>query len=199
MKMLDLPDNKEALVVVAHPDDETIWMGGTIKRCKKLNWTIFVLCRESDADRMPKFLKVANYYKAKGIICDLEDEEIMSVEQSVPKIKEIIRGRLPENKFDYIFTHGLSGDYGHPRHVGVHRAVKEMIENNELSAENIFYFAYERKSYPWKAISDPEAKIYVELSKSEWKAKRDVIKKLYGFSKMSFENRSCSRTETFNI
>ena len=39
---------KEALVIVAHPDDETIWMGGTILKNKNWKWTILSLCRASD-------------------------------------------------------------------------------------------------------------------------------------------------------
>ena len=58
---------KKASIVVAHPDDETIWMGGTILKNKYWDWTIISLCRKNDPDRMPKFKKVCAYYGAKAI------------------------------------------------------------------------------------------------------------------------------------
>ena|SRR3989344_2712070 len=196
---LKLDKNKSAAVIVAHPDDETIWMGGTIARNKDISWMVFVLCRESDPNRMPKFRKImSDYYNVEGVICDLEDEGIMTVAESVPEIKSIIKKRLPNKKFDYIFTHGPKGDYGHPRHIGVHNAVRDMFSQEKANLKSIFYFAYQRKLNIRKAIPDKTADFYVELSKDEWKAKRDVIKNLYGFSKMSFENISCSAIETFN-
>ena len=67
--------NKTALCIVAHPDDETIWMGGTIMK-NNYNWTIICLCRKNDLDRSPKFKKVCDYYKAKSIISDLDDEKL---------------------------------------------------------------------------------------------------------------------------
>ena len=82
---------KTGLVIVAHPDDETIWMAGMILNSKNIDWTIFSLCRKDDPDRVPKFKKVCDYYRARGIISDLEDEEIMDIKESLPEIEKRIK------------------------------------------------------------------------------------------------------------
>ena len=46
---------KNAAVIVAHPDDETLWTGGAILMHPEINWTVITLCRLSDPDRSPKF------------------------------------------------------------------------------------------------------------------------------------------------
>ena len=133
-------NKKSALCIVAHPDDETIWMGGTILKNSDWSWTILSLCRKNDTDRAPKFAKVCKKYNSLGIIADLDDEQLnpLQTRSVVEKIKEY----LPDQKYDFIFTHGQNGEYGHVRHKETHRAVKWMIENNFLSCKKLFYFDY---------------------------------------------------------
>ena len=90
MSIQKLKPGARALVIVAHPDDETIWMGGTILKNPKVNWTIFSLCRRSDRDRAPKFFKVCKIYKAKAIITDLDDEDKLTIRQTIPVIKKLV-------------------------------------------------------------------------------------------------------------
>jgi len=42
-------------VIVAHPDDETLWAGGTILMRPEAKWIIITLCRKDDSDRAPRF------------------------------------------------------------------------------------------------------------------------------------------------
>ena len=91
---------KNALVIVAHPDDETIWMGGTILKNKNWKWTILSLCRKNDADREPKFMEVCSFYGAEGIISDLDDEKLtpLQVNEVIKKIKQNLKKSLLKQK-----------------------------------------------------------------------------------------------------
>lgn len=195
---------KEALVIVAHPDDETIWMGGTILKNSQWNWTIIALCRKNDSDRMPKFLEVCKFYNANAIISDLDDEKLepLSVRKVIEKIKQLI----PKKKYDYIFTHGRNGEYGHLRHKEVHKAVKKMIENNELECEKVYYFSYKKGEKSTPGIPelkipkpDENSDLVISLDNHQYFNKLKLIKDIYGFRSNDFETLSCSHCEAFSI
>ena len=194
---------KSCLVIVAHPDDETIWMGGIILKNKDWNWTIFSLCRENDKDRMPKFIKVCNYYGAKRLINDLDDEKLNDL--NVEDVKEKILEVLDKLDYDHIYTHGENGEYGHIRHKEVHKAVKSLVENNELKCTKLFYFSYIPGDV--KAPHDSKLRIPVPNSKADLildlkkfhKKKINIITKIYGFKENIFETLSCNEREAFMV
>jgi len=185
------------LVIVAHPDDETIWMGGTILSFPHVRWTIFSLCRGDDLDRAPRFKKACRLYGARAIISDLEDEGVMNIQESIAQIARRIAKLVPRRRFDYLVTHGYNGEYGHPRHKGVYRAVYDLVRRKKLRAEKVFTFAYhldERKGY---ARPDARSDFLLALSEKTFRAKQRIITDLYGFTENSFECRSASARETF--
>jgi LmbE family N-acetylglucosaminyl deacetylase len=193
--------NKKILVIVAHPDDETIWMGGTLLKNKD-NWdiTIISLCRKDDKDRAPKFKIVCDKLNAKCFISDLDDSEQRDFKEISKDeiIKRILQFTEVKN-YDYIFTHGENGEYRHVRHIEVHNAVIEMLNKKLLSAKKIFFFSYLKDEKNGICYVNENAHKLIRLKNIYFKEKMQLIQEIYGFEEKSFENKCCMNTEAFDI
>jgi hypothetical protein len=194
-------EKKEILIIVAHPDDETIWMGGTLLRTKS-NKTIFCLCRKNDKDRFPKFKKACKILNAKGYISDLDDREKgyykkISKQEIINRILKITWGK----NYDYIFTHGKNGEYNHPRHIEIHNAVREMLKKGLLSAKKVFFFSYlpRENNFQGYATYKFNADKLIKLNCDELLMKKNIIKNIYGYKERGFEEKSSGEIEAFDI
>ena len=112
---------KSVAIIVAHPDDETLWAGGTILNHSMWNCFIVSVCRGGDKDRAPKFYKALKILNSVGIMGDLDDGpeqtplDIIELEQTIISL-------LPKRYYDLIITHNPSGEYTqHVRHEEVDR------------------------------------------------------------------------------
>jgi len=188
---------RKCVVIVAHPDDETLWAGGNILMHPESEWTIVTLCRKSDQDRAPRFFQAIEELNATGAMGDLDDGPEQKPLKNLQVQHEILQN-LPSNRYDLIITHGLNGEYTrHLRHEETAQAVMALWKSNRLSAVQIWRFAYEddgRKHLP-RTVGD--ADMHIRLPEEIWQKKYDIITNIYGFSPDSFEARTTPREEAF--
>ena len=184
-------------VLVAHPDDETLWAGGTL--LSEPSWAPFVwcACRAHDAERAPKFHRVLERLGARGTMADLDDspEQPPLADEHVEKA---LLECLPTRHFDRILTHSPLGEYTrHKRHEDVARAVLRLWLRGALSAAELWLFAYDDQGGSQLPRALENADIRFELSSEVWERKHRLITQDYGFAEASWEARATPRSEGF--
>lgn len=188
---------KTVAVIVAHPDDETLWCGGTIL-CHP-TWNVFIisLCRADDTNRAPKFFEALKILGADGDIGYVDDgaEQLPQDEYSV---QAAILYLLPNKHYDLIITHNPNGEYTkHLRHEEVSKAVIKLWHKGIISATELWTFAYEdggKQYFPKPMLS---ASVCIKLPKHIWTKKYNIITKTYGFEKSGFEAQTTPKSEAF--
>jgi len=194
---MDKKKSKTIAVIVAHPDDETLWAGGTILSHPSWKWFIVCLCRRSDTERAPRFYKALKVLKSEGIIGDLDD----GPEQKPLDEKEVERAildLLPPKHFDLIISHNPTGEYTrHVRHEEASKAVIKLWHAGKISTNELWTFAYEDGNMEYYPRPVENAPIYRTLTKRIWLRKYSLITETYGFEKNSFEAKTIPMAESF--
>jgi len=188
---------KSVAVVVAHPDDETLWAGGTILRQPASRWFILSLCRGSDPDRAPKFFQAVNALRAEGKMTDLDDGP-KQIPLAKSEIQDAILSSLPGADFDLIISHSPAGEYTrHLRHEEIGEAVITLWHAGRIRADALWTFAYEDGGRSYFPRPIRKAHYYQVLPDDIWQRKYSIITETYGFQKGSFEAETTPRAEAF--
>ena len=194
---MDRKKSKTVAVIVAHPDDETLWAGGTILSHPSWQWFIVCLCRGCDNDRAPRFYNALKILKSEGIMGDLDD----GPEQKPLDEKEVenaILDLLPPKHFDLIISHNPSGEYTrHIRHEEVSKAVIKLWHAGKLSTNELWTFAYEDNNKEYYSRPVENDTFYRTLTKHIWLRKFSIITETYGFNTDSFEAMTTPKAEAF--
>lgn len=188
---------KEVAVIVAHPDDETLWAGGTILSQTSWRCSIVTLCRASDPDRAPRFFQAVKALRADGQMGDLDDgpEQVPLAEDMLQKT---ILQLLPRKHFDLVISHSPAGEYTrHRRHEEIGKAVITLWHKRKIRANELWTFAYEDGGKQYRPRPIKTATIYRALSEVIWRKKYEIITTIYGFSPNGFEAETTPRAEAF--
>lgn len=194
---MDEPAPKNVIIIVAHPDDETLWAGGTILSHPHWNCFIVSVCRGNDTERASKFYNALKVLKSEGNMGDLDD----GTEQNPldeEELEQAILNLLPQKHYHLIITHNPTGEYTrHLRHEEVSKAVINLWNTSKIAADELRTFAYEdgqKKYFPRPVLN---AAIYRKLTKRIWLRKYSILRETYGFEKESWEVQTTPREEAF--
>ena len=188
---------QRAAVVVAHPDDETLWCGGYVVAHSEFDWRIVTLCRASDPDRAPKFRRVLERLGAVGEMADLDDEPDQAP-LPIEQIQETISRLLDGKSYSLVLTHGPKGEYTrHRRHEECCRSVIELWQSGSIATNRLWLFAYEDGGHAYLPRVRDDADLREMLADKVWLEKRRLITDVYGYGIDSWEARTAPHEEGF--
>ena len=113
------PPTEKAVLIVAHPDDDTLFFYNFIKEYKPY---AVLLTTAWSLRRYPCFKKVMKFYGVKYRAYDLDTREknIELIEKCVGEVLSLINPEI-------CVTHNCEGEYGHEMHVKVYNAVNKLV------------------------------------------------------------------------
>lgn len=130
-------ETQQGYLIVAHPDDETIFAAGFLLRT---GWPVTCLTTpERDPWRAEQFLDACKVLGVCGTIHDQRENG---------KTVLVFNGR-PEG---IIISHGFTGEYGHPHHIQVYDHFKPNISFGYPSGEFILELTPEEQKTKLKAM-----------------------------------------------
>lgn len=165
-QLSDLNLNKiNKLMIVAHPDDETIWGANHLLKDDYL--VVCITCGNNKI-RVNEINKALKYSNDKLIMLNFPDKILgkrSNWKNDEEEIKKDIKKILEYKNWDVVVTHNPDGEYGH-----IHHKMTSKIVTNLYDKDNLYYFG---KYYKKNDIKD--IKVKNKLNKKELKNKKKML------------------------
>ncbi|MGE4130595.1 MAG: PIG-L family deacetylase [Bdellovibrionales bacterium] len=154
---------KHNLIVVAHPDDETIFFGGLIQTYRRRPWKIIcVTDGNADGKGPQRHLEfVAACKKLGSQVAEMWNfPDKYDARVDVEKLAD----RLAQENAGEVFTHGILGEYGHPHHQDV-----------SLAAHRAFH----KTCKVWSVAYNCFAEKVVKIPRKAYQLKCEILSQVY--------------------
>jgi len=115
--IIDKPYHK--LLIIAHPDDETLWGYYQLKENK--GWKILCITNASNTTRVNELKNIAIYFDTALEIWNYQDSPIHY--NMHPQLYKDIENEINKTNVKMVLTHNPLGEYGHIQHIKVSNVV----------------------------------------------------------------------------
>ncbi len=143
----DKVKNINRIMIVAHPDDETLWAGNHILNDKYL---IVSITNGNNPTRKKEFFKAMKLSGNYGVILNYPDNP-KKIKNNWKKVKNNIRQDLHYllgyKKWDQIVTHNPEGEYGHIQHKFTSMLVTNECEKQNLTKQLNYFEKYKSAKF----------------------------------------------------
>ena len=139
-------NEKENLMIVAHPDDETIWGGAHLM---KGNYTVLCITNGNNKKRKAEFNQVMKKAGSKGMILSFPDKtngKRDNWKSCKKEIKNKIKKVIDSKDWDEIITHNPNGEYGHIHHKMVSKFVTNLLKSEKKTKQLIYFGRYTKRA-----------------------------------------------------
>lgn len=165
---------QKALVIVAHPDDETLYFGGLIQQMSKKFHTTVVCVTNANADghgkqRKREFTKAVKLLGAQEFAW-LGFPDVYQKRLDHETLRLALRSFVEEATL--IFSHSAIGEYGHPHHQDVSHAVHALAQELKKGVYSPAYNAFADRVF--------------SLTAKEFGCKTHILTRIYGIETQRF-------------
>lgn len=151
------PPKEDTLLVVTHPDDDTLFFHTKINEYKPY---VALMVTGWSLKRLFDFIRVMNYYGVKFRPYDTVEDMPYTEERILKQVKAVYAA----GDFKRCLTHNSSGEYGHRNHALVHKCVINNVDCEvfvPVSKERIKMFPLDEETVTEKTM------IFNEFYKTE--------------------------------
>ena len=177
------------LVISAHPDDETLFSGGTLAMCAQKGHAVYILettrgeggevgepplttrenlaaFREQEVRQAARILGVRDIFFLPYIDPYMEINGIARrIEVPLEDFAGAIEAYIKQTDPDLVITHGSNGEYGHPQHIYTHRATRLALNNNRPATALMSWSAWHASAERERVLNkDDPADIINDIS-----------------------------------
>lgn len=113
-------------MIVAHPDDESIFGGATLLQEK--GWKVVCLTNGDHPVRSKEFRKAMEYARTDCEMWCYPDQWMGDFNRK--KLSKDIGRVLKQDNYEKVVTHGPFGEYGHTQHQALFEIVSRLVSKN---------------------------------------------------------------------